>query len=73
MRLSKHGNLGVVLFVHMLHNIADVLQGCKLDEVNMAGVEFRNSHLRIGGAHGSRVQTRCDNLTRERLPERALT
>src|SRR5699024_5765634 len=40
--------------------------GCKLVEVNMAGgrpgdVGFWNTHFRIGGARGSKVQTQCSD------------
>jgi glucan 1,3-beta-glucosidase len=41
-----------------------VLPGCTLLEVNMAGEEvgdvgFWNTHVRVGGAVGSKVQTEC--------------
>jgi glucan 1,3-beta-glucosidase len=48
----------------MLIGFSDVLQGCTLVEVNIAGnspgdVGFWNSHFRVGGAAGSKVQTNC--------------
>ncbi|GJN81868.1 exo-beta-1,3-glucanase [Purpureocillium lilacinum] len=57
---------GVAQFVDMLFTVADILPGCKLVEVNMAGgrpgdVGFWNTHFRIGGARGSKVQTQCSD------------
>ncbi|RHZ59231.1 hypothetical protein CDV55_106081 [Aspergillus turcosus] len=63
-KVGNAGDVGVAQFTDMLFTVADVLQGCKLVEVNMAGaapgdVGFWNSHFRIGGAVGSKVQTNC--------------
>ncbi|PNP39519.1 hypothetical protein TGAMA5MH_08537 [Trichoderma gamsii] len=60
------GQVGVAQFVDMLFTVADILPGCKLVEVNMAGLKagdvgFFNSHFRLGGARGSKVQTNCDD------------
>lgn len=48
----------------MMFSVADVLQGCKILEVNMAGsqpgdVGLWNTHIRVGGAAGSKVQDNC--------------
>ncbi len=63
-QVGKPGEKGTAQFVDMLFTVADILPGCKLVEVNMAGekagdVGFFNSHFRIGGARGSKVQTQC--------------
>ncbi|KAH8803084.1 putative exo-beta-1,3-glucanase [Xylogone sp. PMI_703] len=63
-RVGNAGDRGVAQFSDMLFTVADVLQGCTLLEVNMAGntpgdVGFWNSHHRVGGAAGSKVQTNC--------------
>lgn len=60
------GEVGVAQFSDMLFTVADVLPGCILVQVNMAGVEkgdvaFWNSHFRIGGAAGSKVETACQD------------
>ncbi|TFB00197.1 Glucan 1,3-beta-glucosidase [Trichoderma ghanense] len=65
-QVGKPGQVGVAQFVDMLFTVADILPGCKLVEVNMAGlragdVGFFNTHFRIGGARGSKVQTNCDD------------
>lgn len=65
-QVGKPGEKGVAQFVDMLFTVADILPGCKLVEVNMAGdrpgdVGFFNSHFRIGGARGSRAQTNCSD------------
>ncbi|KAJ3498335.1 hypothetical protein NLG97_g1205 [Lecanicillium saksenae] len=64
-RVGNPGDAGVAQFVDMLFTVADILPGCKLVEVNMAGIQpgdvgFFNSHFRIGGARGSRVHSHCD-------------
>ena len=69
MQVGKPGETGVAQFVEMLFTVADILPGCKLVEVNMAGsrpgdVGFFNSHFRIGGARGSKVQTNCGSPAR---------
>jgi glucan 1,3-beta-glucosidase len=58
------GQLGVAQISDMLFTVADVLPGCILLQVNMAGyssgdVGFWNTHFRIGGAAGSAVETKC--------------
>ncbi|OPB43367.1 GH55 beta-1 3-glucanase [Trichoderma guizhouense] len=65
-QVGKPGQLGVAQFVDMLFTVADILPGCELVEVNMAGLKagdvgFFNTHFRIGGARGSKVQTNCDD------------
>ncbi len=50
-QVGKPGDVGVAQFVDVLFTVADVLPGCKLVEVNMAGsspgdVGFWNSHFR---------------------------
>ncbi|RFU24725.1 hypothetical protein B7463_g11612, partial [Scytalidium lignicola] len=64
-RVGNAGDKGVAQFSDMLFTVADVLQGCTLVEVNIAGnspgdVGFWNSHFRIGGAAGSKVETNCN-------------
>ncbi|KAL2219267.1 putative exo-beta-1,3-glucanase [Thermoascus aurantiacus ATCC 26904] len=63
-QVGNAGDVGVAQISDMMFTVADVLQGCKLVEVNIAGsspgdVGFWNSHFRIGGAAGSKVQTNC--------------
>ncbi|RFU32374.1 Beta-glucosidase/Glucan 1,3-beta-glucosidase/Glucan endo-1,3-beta-D-glucosidase, partial [Scytalidium lignicola] len=63
-QVGNVGDVGVAQISDMVFTVADVLQGCKLVEVNIAGstpgdVGFWNSHFRIGGAAGSKVQTNC--------------
>ncbi|RFU33704.1 hypothetical protein B7463_g2616, partial [Scytalidium lignicola] len=63
-RVGNPGDRGVAQFSDMLFTVSDVLQGCTLLEVNMAGntpgdVGFWNSHHRVGGAAGSKVETNC--------------
>ncbi|KAI7973940.1 hypothetical protein EIK77_001351 [Talaromyces pinophilus] len=63
-KVGNSGDVGVAQIVDMIFTVADVLQGCKLVEVNIAGsspgdVGFWNSHFRIGGAAGSKVETNC--------------
>ncbi|KAF2084591.1 glycoside hydrolase family 55 protein [Saccharata proteae CBS 121410] len=65
-QVGKAGSEGVAQISDMIFTVADVLQGCKLLEVNMAGtspgdVGVWNSHFRVGGAVGSLVQTNCDS------------
>lgn len=57
----------------MLFTVADVLPGTILIEVNMAGespaaVSFHNTHVRIGGAADSRLESACQD---EALPCKA--
>jgi glucan 1,3-beta-glucosidase len=63
-QVGNPGDAGVAQIVDMLFTTADVLQGCKLVEVNAAGnnpgdVGLWNCHFRIGGAAGTKVQTNC--------------
>ncbi|KOS20845.1 Glucan 1 [Escovopsis weberi] len=65
-QVGRPGQFGVAQFVDLLFTVADILPGCKLVEVNMAGIKagdvgFWNSHFRIGGANGSKVQTNCSD------------
>ena len=58
------GEIGVAQVSDMLFTVADVLPGCILLQVNMAGfsqgdVGVWNSHFRVGGAAGSAVETKC--------------
>ena len=67
-RIGKIGQVGVAQISDMLFTVADVLPGCILVEVNMAGqhpgdVATWNSHFRVGGAAGSGVQTKCGDDT----------
>ena len=53
-KVGGSGDKGVAQFSDMLFTVADVLQGCTLLEVNIAGnspgdVGFWNTHFRIGG------------------------
>lgn len=53
-QVGSPGDAGVAQFTDMLFTVADVLPGCILVEVNMAGnspgdVGFWNSHFRVGG------------------------
>ncbi|KAI9741161.1 MAG: hypothetical protein M1834_002874 [Cirrosporium novae-zelandiae] len=63
-QVGEVGDVGVAQFSDILFTVADVLQGCTLLEINMAGsspgdVGFWNTHFRVGGAAGSLVQTNC--------------
>ncbi|KAL9042378.1 MAG: hypothetical protein Q9214_003796 [Letrouitia sp. 1 TL-2023] len=63
-KLGSPGDVGVGQIIDMLFTVSDVLPGCKLLEVNMAGnqpgdVGIWNSHFRVGGAAGSKVKTAC--------------
>ncbi|CAM0139143.1 unnamed protein product [Umbelopsis sp. WA50703] len=67
-QVGKPGDVGMAQISDMLFTVADVLPGCILLEVNMAGsspgdVGFWNSHFRIGGAAGSKVETSCTDPT----------
>jgi glucan 1,3-beta-glucosidase len=58
------GQFGVAQISDMLFTVADVLPGCILLQVNMAGISpgdvgLWNSHFRVGGAAGSAVETNC--------------
>lgn len=61
-KVGNSGDVGVAQFSDMVFTVADVLPGCILVEVNMAGsnpgdVAFWNSHFRVGGAADSLVET----------------
>ena len=63
-QIGDEGDVGVAQVVDMMFSVADVLQGCKILEVNMAGsqpgdVGLWNTHIRVGGAAGSKVQDNC--------------
>ncbi|KAH7355180.1 putative exo-beta-1,3-glucanase [Rhexocercosporidium sp. MPI-PUGE-AT-0058] len=63
-QVGSPGETGVAQISDVLFTVADVLPGCILVQVNMAGsspgdVGFWNSHFRVGGAAGSAVQTKC--------------
>jgi len=63
-QVGRPGQYGVAQISDLLFTVADVLPGCILVQVNIAGfskgdVGFWNSHFRIGGAAGSGVQTKC--------------
>ena len=65
-RLGGPGDVGVGQISEMLFTVADILPGCILFEVNMAGsnpgdVGTWNTHFRVGGAMGSKVETGCTN------------
>lgn len=69
-RVGEKGDVGVAQFSDLLFTVADVLPGCTLLEVNMAGEEagdvgFWNTHVRVGGAMGSNVQTGCSGKPEE--------
>ncbi|KAL3475080.1 pectate lyase superfamily protein-domain-containing protein [Aspergillus californicus] len=58
------GDVGVAQVSDMVFTVGDILPGCKIVEVNIAGttpgdVGFWNSHIRIGGAVGSKVESQC--------------
>ncbi|KAL4778682.1 pectate lyase superfamily protein-domain-containing protein [Aspergillus varians] len=58
------GDVGVAQVSDMMFTVGDILPGCKIVEVNIAGtkpgdVGFWNTHIRIGGAIGSKVQSQC--------------
>ncbi|KAL4897565.1 pectate lyase superfamily protein-domain-containing protein [Aspergillus ambiguus] len=63
-RVGYPGDMGVAQISDMLFTVADILPGCQMVEVNIAGkqpgdVGFWNSHFRIGGAAGSKVESQC--------------
>ncbi|KAE8355149.1 pectate lyase superfamily protein-domain-containing protein [Aspergillus coremiiformis] len=63
-RIGYPGDVGVVHMSDMILTVGDVLPGCQLMEVNIAGkkpgdVGFWNTHFRIGGAVGSKVRSQC--------------
>lgn len=61
-KVGNAGDIGVAQLTDFVFTVADILPGTVLVEVNMAGpkagdVGFFNCHFRIGGAHGSKVDT----------------
>ena len=65
-QVGKSHESGIAHFTDMLFTVSDVLPGCILLEVNMAGIQpgdvgFWNTHLLIGGIAGSKVQTKCSS------------
>ncbi|KAL8787319.1 MAG: hypothetical protein Q9195_007814 [Heterodermia aff. obscurata] len=63
-RVGFPAEKGLAQFTDMLFTVSDILPGCILLEVNMAGlhpgdVGFWNTHIRIGGAADSAVRTKC--------------
>lgn len=63
-KVGEPGDVGIAQFSDMLFTVEDVLPGCTLLEVNMAGenpgdVGFWNTHFRVGGAVDSQIQTKC--------------
>ncbi|KAI1136588.1 glycoside hydrolase family 55 protein [Hypoxylon sp. FL0543] len=63
-KVGNPGDVGVAQFSDMLFTVEDVLPGCTLLEVNMAGenpgdVGFWNTHFRVGGAADSQTQKKC--------------
>ncbi|KAA8645848.1 hypothetical protein EYZ11_010009 [Aspergillus tanneri] len=64
-RFGYPGDVGVLQVSDMMFSVADILPGCLMAEVNIAGkqpgdVGFWNTHFRVGGAVGSKVQTHCN-------------
>jgi glucan 1,3-beta-glucosidase len=65
-QVGNPGDIGIAQFSDMLFTVADILPGCILLEVNMAGanpgdVGSWNTHFRVGGALGSEVETGCQD------------
>ncbi|PWY92822.1 exo-beta-1,3-glucanase [Aspergillus heteromorphus CBS 117.55] len=65
-RVGYPGDVGVAQVSDLVFTVADVLPGCKLVEINIAAkspgdVGFWNTHFRIGGAVGSKVESKCTN------------
>ena len=64
-QIGNAGDVGTAQIQNLVLSVADVLQGCLLLQVNIAGstpgaVGLWNVHFRIGGAVGSKVETNCD-------------
>jgi glucan 1,3-beta-glucosidase len=64
LQVGQPGDVGLAQISDMLFTVADVLPGCILLEINMAGtqpgdVALWNSHFRVGGAAGSATETKC--------------
>ncbi|KAI2468269.1 glycoside hydrolase family 55 protein [Annulohypoxylon bovei var. microspora] len=63
-KVGEAGDVGVAQFSDLIFTVEDVLPGCTLLEVNMAGenpgdVGFWNTHFRVGGAADSQIQEKC--------------
>ncbi|KAI1210462.1 glycoside hydrolase family 55 protein [Annulohypoxylon truncatum] len=63
-KVGESRDVGVAQFSDMLFTVEDILPGCTLLEVNMAGekpgdVGFWNTHFRVGGAADSQIQEKC--------------
>ena len=63
-RVGLPGEKGTAQFTDMLFTVSDILPGCILLEVNMAGLQpgdvgFWNTHIRVGGATDSAIRTKC--------------
>ncbi|KAB8237024.1 glycoside hydrolase family 55 protein [Aspergillus alliaceus] len=63
-RMGYPGDIGVLQMSDMILTVGDILPGCQMVEVNIAGnrpgdVGLWNTHFRIGGAVGSNVRSRC--------------
>lgn len=63
-QIGDPNDVGVAQIQNMILTVADVLQGCLLLQVNIAGsspgdVGLWNVHFRVGGAAGSKVETNC--------------
>ncbi|KAG2413903.1 hypothetical protein HFD88_003093 [Aspergillus terreus] len=58
------GDVGVAQISDMLFTVADILPGCQMVVVSISGkspgdVGLWNTHFRIGGAAGSKVESQC--------------
>ncbi|KAF7589366.1 hypothetical protein BBP40_004414 [Aspergillus hancockii] len=65
-RLGYGGDTGVAQISDVVFTVGDILPGCQLVQVNIAGtkpgdVGFWNTHFRIGGGVGSKVQSNCNS------------
>lgn len=63
-RVGTPGDVGTIYVSDMIWTVADILPGAVLLEVNAAGanagdVALWNTHFRVGGGSGSKVETRC--------------
>src|SRR5258708_30522521 len=63
-QIGNPGDVGVSQLQNFVLTVADILQGCLLLQVNIAGsspgdVGLWNVHFRVGGAAGSKVETNC--------------
>ncbi|KAJ9226453.1 CAZyme family GH55 [Paecilomyces variotii] len=65
-QVGEPDDVGVAQISDMMFTVSDVLSGCKMVEVNIAGsnpgdVGFWNSHFRVGGAKGTTIEDVCLN------------